>query len=119
MKIHGIDTAAQSPLFVLRAVDVLTGGVLWEDEFSADGEGAAKASQIATRLVDAAEGSPVADLFDFRIRMFDHDGRTVLWEDQVLQQPADEEVRGAVDDHAQMLPAWTGTVEQDSMPEEI
>ncbi|MBY0249440.1 MAG: hypothetical protein K2Q17_17435 [Nitrospiraceae bacterium] len=119
MKIHGIDTAAQSPLFVLRAVDVLTGGILWEDEFSADGEGAAKARQIATRLADAAEGSPVADLFDFRIRMFDHDGRTVLWEDQVLQQPADAEVQGAVDDRAQMLPAWTGTIEQDSMPEEI
>lgn len=119
MKIHGIDTAAQSPLFVLRAVDVSTGGILWEDEFSADGEGAAKARQIAARSVDAVEGSPVADLFDFRIRVFDHDGRTVLWEDQVRQQPADEEVQGAVDDRAQMLPAWTGTIEQDSMPEEI
>jgi hypothetical protein len=119
MKIHGIDTAAQSPLFVLRAVDMSTGGILWEDEFSADGEGAAKARQIATRLVDAVDGSPVAGLFDFRIRVFDHDGRTVLWEDQVLQQPADEEVQGAVDDRAQMLPAWTGTIEQDSMPEEI
>lgn len=119
MKIHSIDTAAQSPRFVLRAVDVSTGGILWEDEFSADGEGVAKARQIATRVVDAVEGSPVAELFDFRIRMFDHDGRTVVWEDQVLQQPVDEEVQSAVDDRAQMLPAWTGTVEQDSMPEEI
>lgn len=118
-KIHGIDTAAQSPLFLLRAVDVSTGGILWEDEFSADGEGVVKARQIATRMVDAVEGSLVAGLFDFRIRVFDHDGRTVLWEDQVLQQPADEEVQGAVDDRAQMLPAWTGTIEQDSMPEEI
>ena len=119
MKIHGVDTAAQSPLFVLRAVDVSTGGILWEDEFSADGEGAAKARQIGTRTVESAEGSPVADLFDFRIRVFDQDGRTVLWEDQVLQQPVDEDVQGALDDRAQMLPAWTGTVEQDSMPEEI
>lgn len=118
-KIHGIDATAQSPLFVLRAVDVSTGGVLWEDKFSADGQGLAQARQIATRLVDVVEGLPVAGLFDFRIRMFGHDGRMVLWEDQVIQQPADEEIQGAVDDRAQMLPAWTGTIEQDSMPEEI
>jgi hypothetical protein len=118
-KIHGIDTAAQSPLFVLRAVDVSTGGILWEDEFSADGEGAAQARQIAARSVDVVEGSPVAGLFDFRIRMFDHDGQTVLWEDQVLQQPDDEDIQGAVDDRAQMLPAWTGTIELDSVSEEI
>jgi hypothetical protein len=79
-KIRGLDTAAQSPLFVLRAVDVSTGGILWEDEFSADGEGAAHARQTAARSVGVAEAEPAAaDLFDFRIRMFDRDGRTVLW----------------------------------------
>jgi hypothetical protein len=119
MKIHDIDTAAQSPLFVLRAVDVSTGGVLWEDEFSADGEGVAKVRQITTRVMDSVEGEPVADLFEFRIRVFAQDGRTVLWEDQVLQEPADEEIQSAVDDRAQMLPAWTGTIEQDPKPEEI
>ncbi|MBH0179444.1 MAG: hypothetical protein HP491_16680 [Nitrospira sp.] len=119
MKIHDIDTAAQSPLFVLRAVDVSTGGVLWEDEFSADGEGVAKVRQITTRVMDAVEGALVADLFEFRIRVFAQDGRTVLWEDQVLQEPADEEAQSVVDDRAQMLPAWTGTTEQDPKPEEI
>jgi hypothetical protein len=119
-KICGLDTAAQSPLFVLRAVDVSTGGILWEDEFSADGEGAAHARQTAARSVGVAEAEPAAaDLFDFRIRMFDRDGRTVLWEDQVLQQPADEETQGAMDDRAQLLPAWTGPIEQDVMLEEI
>jgi len=118
-KIHDIDTTAQSPLFVLRAVDVTTGGILWEDEFSADGVSAAQVSQTAARLAGVEEGSREGGLFDFRIRMFDRDGRTVLWEDQVLQQPADEEIQGAMDDRARLLPAWMGPIERDWMLEEI
>jgi len=118
-KIHDIDTTAQSPLFVLRAVDVTTGGILWEDEFSADGVSAAQVSQTAAHLAGVEEGSREGGLFDFRIRMFDRDGRTVLWEDQVLQQPADEEIQGAMDDRARLLPAWMGPIERDWMLEEI
>jgi hypothetical protein len=118
-KIHSVDTASQSPLFMLRAVDVLTGGVLWEDEFSADGEGEARVREIAVRPVGVLGSASEASLFDFRIRMFDRDGRTILWEDQVLQQPADEEILGAVDDQAQRLPAWTGPIEREVMSEEI
>jgi hypothetical protein len=118
-KIHGIDTASQSPLFMLRAVDGLTGGVLWEDEFSADGGGEARVKEIAVRPVSVLGSASEASLFDFRIRMFDRDGRTILWEDEVLQQPADEEILGAVDDQAQRLPAWTGPIERDVMSEEI
>jgi len=118
-KIRGLNTAASSPLFVLRAMDVSTGGILWEDEFSADGEGAAQARQTAARQVGGAGAEPVADLFDFRIRMFAADGRTVLWEDQVIQQPADEEMQGAVDDRAQLLPAWMGPIEHDVLSGEI
>jgi hypothetical protein len=118
-KIHGVDTTARYPLFVLRAVDTTTGGIIWEDAFSADGAGAAPARQIAARPA-APEGDALqVDTFDFRIRMFDRSGRTVLWEDQVFQQQADEDIQGAADDRAQMLPAWTGPIEQDSMPEEI
>jgi hypothetical protein len=119
-KIHGPDAVARHPLFVLRAVDASTGGVIWEDEFSADGAGAAQARQTVARQAGLVEeGAPQINTFDFRIRMLDRNGQTVLWEDQVFQQQADEDVHGAVDDRAQMLPAWMEPIEQDSMSEEI
>lgn len=118
-KIHGADTTAQHPLFVLRAVDATTGGIIWEDEFSADGAGAAQARQIAVRPAGLEGDAARAETFDFRIRMFDRSGETVLWEDQVFQQQVDEDVQSAADDRAQMLPAWAGSIEEGSMPEEI
>lgn len=119
-KIHNaVESSVPHPLFVLRAWDTVTGGVMWEDRFSTDPAGAALARQIAAGSAGSEGPALGSDSFDLRILMLDNGGQTVLWEDQVLQQPADEEIQGAVEDRAQMLPAWTESVEEDASPEEI
>jgi len=119
-KIHDVDESdVPHPMFLLRAWDTVTGGMIWEDRFSADYKAAALARQIGA---DSAvfDGLVLgADTFDFRIMMFDGGGRTVLWEDRVLQRSGDDDLQGMVDDRAQLLPAWTEPIEQDSTPEEI
>lgn len=119
-KIHATETAMWQPVFLLRALDASTGGLVWEDEFSTDGAGSARAGRTATRLI-GREGNPTeaSHTFDFRIRMFDRSGRAVLWEDQISQQGAEEDTHEAVDDHAHMLPAWPRQLQQGSAPEAV
>jgi hypothetical protein len=116
-KVDNVGADTRQPLFLLRAFDASTGGVLWEDEFSTDDKGVAKGYQIADHLDD--EAAQQADTFDFRVRMFGDDGQTVLWEDQVLQWVAEEDSQGMDDDRAQLLPAWTGPLTQEVASEEI
>lgn len=117
MKVDSAEADAWQPRFLLRAFDASTGGVVWADEFSTDGTGVAKGTMIADPPAD--EALQEADTFDFRVRMFSRDGRTILWEDQVLQRPAEEDSQGVDDDQAQLLPAWTGPITQDVASEEI
>lgn len=117
MKVDSAEADTRQPRFLLRALDASTGGVVWEDEFSTESTGVAKGKMIAARPAD--EALQEADAFDFRVRMFGLDGRTILWEDQVLQWPAEEDSQGVDDDRAQLLPAWTGPITQDVAAEEI
>lgn len=115
MKIHDtVESGTPHPLFLLRAWDLSTGGLMWEDEFSPDGIGAGSASPIAVRSAMFDGGAPGAGVFDFRILMVDPSRRMVLWEDQVFQQENDEDVRGEADDRAEELPAWTEPIPQES-----
>ena len=94
-KIHAPAMAPHQPLFLLRALDSMTGGLVWEDEFSTDGQKLGRFERIADRraaLVDA----PVSRTFDFRIRVFESDGRTVAWEDQFAQKDAQDETAADV-----------------------
>jgi hypothetical protein len=115
-KIHVTETAARQPSFLLRALDPVTGGLVWEDEFSTDGSGAARFERTAGREENSAE---VSHTFDFRIRMFDRGGRSVLWEDQISQQATEEEAHEAVDDRAHVLPAWPWQRQQGAGTQEI
>jgi len=120
LKVNDVDESdVPHPMFLLRAWDAVTGGVIWEDQFSADRKAEALARQIdggRTGLEGLLLG---ADSFDFRIVMFDGGDRRVLWEDRVLQRLGDEEVQGAMDERAQLLPTWVEPIEQESTPEEI
>ena len=119
-KIHATETSAQQPVFSLRALDASTGGLVWEDEFSADGTGAARAQQITNPLIGPDESSLEAShTFDFRIRMFDRNGRAILWEDRVSQQEPEEDNSEAVEDLAHVLPAWPRQLQQDPTPAAI
>lgn len=119
-KIHAIETAARQPSFLLRALDPLTGGLVWEDEFSTDGTGSARVERTAARLIGQEGNSTEAShTFDFRIRMFDRGGRTVLWEDQISQQEPEVDTHEAADDRAHVLPAWPWRVQQGPAPEAV
>ena len=118
-KVLATTSAPRQPSYLLRALDSSTGGLLWEDEFSTDGR-SARGERIANRLIGLDTKAPEAShTFDFRIRMFDPSGRAVLWEDQVEQQEVEEEAHEAVDDHAQMLPAWPRLFQQNPASEAI
>jgi len=109
--IHSVETAMRQPSFLLRALDPSTGGLVWQDEFSADPDRAARTERIVHRLTNGGvPPSDVSHAFDFRIRMLDRSGRVVLWEDQFAQQDEEEEADESTDDRAAMLPAWQGQV---------
>lgn len=108
------EVAAQSPQpsFLLRALDPETGGLVWEDEFSTDGNGRARVERIRHRYRvaegDSSDGAGLNRSFDFRIRMYEDDGRLLLWEDQFAQSDAEETAQSeSVRERALELPTWS------------
>ena len=119
-KVHSSGRVPHQPLFLLRALDSLTGGLVWQDEFSTEGRKLAQVERIAD--VGAGletENSPVSHTFDFRIRMFEADGRTMAWEDQFAQMDTENETSEAAQDRAQFLQAWPDLTEGSAEPAEI
>jgi hypothetical protein len=115
-------TTAPQPSFLLRALDPETGGLVWEDEFSTDGMGRARMERIVDRLPgEDAAGSGLSRSFDFRVRMFEADGRHLLWEDQFAQRDAeDAEVQPeSVEERAVELPTWSGQPVRPMLREQI
>lgn len=108
-KIRAVEPHARQPMFVLRALDRVTGGLVWEDEFSTDSSRSFKLERIGDRPAAMGHSTDFSPTFDFRIRMVDRG--IVLWEDQVAQPGEDEDAYEAADDEASMLPAWPRTLE--------
>lgn len=106
------ETAVPSPQpsFLLRALDPETGGLVWEDEFSTDGNNRIRMERIADRQVsEDGDKSGISRSFDFRIRMSEDEGRHILWEDQFAQTEAEEVAESeAVEEKALQLPTWSG-----------
>lgn len=76
------------PYFFLRAVNPVTGQLVWSDQFSTETTGGARAERIKRPVADTDEMT-LQDI-DFRIRMFDDAGRQLLWEDRVAPSLGDE-----------------------------
>ncbi|MGA6828586.1 hypothetical protein ACO9S2_13355 [Nitrospira sp. NS4] len=109
---------ASVPLFLLRALDPVTGGLMWQDEFSTGSR--PRAERIANRYV--ATGCDVSGShpsYDFRIRMFESDGRQLLWEDLLAQEEDEGSQPEAVEDEARALPTWPGIHERQGLEERI
>ncbi|SPP66688.1 PQQ-binding-like beta-propeller repeat protein [Nitrospira lenta] len=106
------ETAVLSPQpsFLLRALDPETGGLVWQDEFSTDGNTRARMNRIADRRVsEDRDNAGASRSFDFRIRMSEDEGRHILWEDQFAQTDAEEVAESeAVEEKALQLPTWSG-----------
>ncbi len=78
----------RQPYFFLRAVDPVTGQLVWSDEFSTDNPGFVRVERISRSLVGMEPIAP-QDI-DFRIRMFDDAGSQLLWEDRVTSEEEGE-----------------------------
>ena len=109
-RVREISPASPQPSFLLRALDPETGGLVWQDEFSTDGNNRARMERIANRRVSEDRDQPeLSRFFDFRIRMSEDEGRHILWEDQFAQTEAEEIVESdAVEEKALQLPTWSG-----------
>jgi len=102
-----VDATIEQPVFLLRAMDVATGILVWEDEFTTVGPRIPRAQLIAGPSIQP-ESIPLANshTFNFRIRMYDPSGKKVLWEDQLSQRESDERPEQSHSDQADLLPAW-------------
>ena len=106
-KVQIVEATIEEPVFLLRAMDVATGMLVWEDEFTTVRMRIPRAQLIAGPAIQP-ESIPLASshTFHFRIRMYDPSGKKVLWEDQLSQRESDEKPEQSRSDQADILPAW-------------
>ena len=111
-RVREISPTSPQPSFLLRALDPETGGLVWQDEFSTDGNNRGRMERISDRQVSEGRDQPeLSRSFDFRIRMSEDEGRHILWEDQFAQTEAEEVAESeAVEEKALQLPTWSGQV---------
>jgi hypothetical protein len=119
-RIHAPGRAERQPLFLLRSLDSFTGGLVWEDEFSTDGRKLGRYERVAQRGIGVETGDGLASrTFDFSIRVFEADGRTMVWKDQFAQTEAQSEPTQEAEEHAQLLQAWPEQFKESAPPAEI
>ena len=105
--IHHVERTSGQPSFLLRAIDPVTGQLVWADQFSAGHGMIPRIERISEAAAGQWQGPMVRfKNFDFRIRMFDDQNRQMLWEDAIV--PADEtgDLSLGRDSETDMLPAW-------------
>ena len=102
-----VDATMEQPVFLLRAMDVATGMLVWEDEFTTIHARIPRAQRIAGRSIQP-DGIQLGSshTFNFSIRMYDPSGKKVLWEDQLSRLESDEGPEPSHSDQADLLPAW-------------
>jgi hypothetical protein len=107
------------PQFFLRAVDSVTGQLVWTDHFSAGAGKVARAERVGRAVVGQTEGlAALSQQIEFRIRMMDDRGRQVLWEDTIEPTLEDTDIVAGQDEAAENLPVWHGE-EPEDMKQEI
>jgi len=119
MRTQAVPSVADQPVFLLRAVDAVSGLSVWEDEFTAMHTQMPKVQPIMGQSIQPAETSTGSShTFEFRIRMFDPNGQRVLWEDLLSQVESDEGATESSDDRASILPAWPRQSHDEEAPAE-
>jgi hypothetical protein len=107
------------PQFVLRAVDVVTGQLVWTDHFSAGAGTVARTERVSRPVVGQTEGlTPQSQQIEFRIRMMDDRGRQIIWEDTIEPTVEETDLASGHDAAAENLPVWPGE-ESDQMNKEV
>jgi hypothetical protein len=112
--------ATEQPIFLLRAVDAITGSLVWEDEFTTMMSGAPRIHSIADRSTMLGRVSTSSShRFELRIRMYDPSGKKILWEDQLSRRESEEGTQESVSDQADFLPVWPHQQQEESAPTPI
>jgi len=107
------------PQFVLRAVDVVTGQLVWTDHFSAGAGTIARTERVSRPVVGQTEGlTSLSQQIEFRIRMMDDRGRLIMWEDKIEPTVEETDLASGHDAAAENLPVWPGE-ESDQMNKEV
>lgn len=107
------------PQFFLRAVDVVTGQLVWTDHFSAGAGTVARTERVSRPVVSQTEGlTPLSQQVEFRIRMMDERGRQIMWEDTIEPTVEETDLASGHDAAAENLPVWPGE-ESDQMNKEV
>ena len=101
--IHG------QPQFFLRAVDSVTGQLVWTDQFSAGAGTFARAERVGRAAVGQTEGlAALSQQIEFRIRMMDDRDQQIMWEDTIEATVEETDMVAGHDDAAENLPVWRG-----------
>ena len=107
------------PQFFLRAVDSVTGQLVWTDHFSAGAGKVARAERVGRAVVGQTEGlATLSQQIEFRIRMMDDRGRQIIWEDTIEPTVEETDLASGHDAAAENLPVWPGE-ESDQMNNEV
>ena len=108
------------PQFSLRAVDSVTGQLVWTDHFSARAGTFARAERVSRAAVGQPEGlAALSQQIEFRIRMMDDQNREILWEDTIDPTVEETDVIAGHDDAAENLPVWRGEGPEEMKKEAI
>ena len=107
------------PQFFLRAVDPVTGQLVWTDRFSAGASTFARTERVSRAVVGQTEGlTALSQQIEFRIRMMDDQGRQIMWEDIIEPTAEETDMEVGHDASAENLPVWRGE-EPDEMRNEV
>ncbi|MGQ0811610.1 MAG: hypothetical protein ACT4OO_10355 [Nitrospiraceae bacterium] len=91
--------------FLVRGLDIATGGLLWEDQFVPDGQRQARIERLSGRLSPGG-ASKQARAFDFVVRSYSPIKGMLLWQDAFEPiEPEDETVSDDTDQPT-VLPMW-------------
>ena len=109
IQVRGRGAIDGQPKFFLRAVDPVTGQLVWTDQFSAWAGRLARAEHVSRAVAGQTEALVApSQQIEFRIRMMDDRDWQILWEDTIEPTVEETDVAAGRDAAAANLPAWDG-----------
>lgn len=120
MRVSNPEPSSVQPYFLLRARDPLSGALIWEDHFAAEGRGIARVERIVHGRGWTVIPTPgLRHTFDFTILAYSEMRGELMWQDAFDSL---REVGKSVqqeDDQARVLPLWPRQEENSSSRELI
>ncbi|MBI4001083.1 MAG: PQQ-binding-like beta-propeller repeat protein [Nitrospira defluvii] len=97
-------------LFSVRAVNPVTGGLVWQDQFAPGNRKRAKGEGVLFDVPRARPiHEPIGHIFDLVVRTYDRMSGTLLWEDSFEQLDRIEEPASdpGINAYPQAIPSWS------------